>query len=150
MSTFRYLLWQPLLLVMLLLPFTAGAEQYQDFGDYRIHYSAFKSDMISPEVAKAHDLTRSRYRAVVNITVQKKADDGSYAAVRANVEGTTRDIYSQVSKLKMEEITEGTAIYYLAEFPFTDEQKLDFEISVIPQGERIAHKISFSQQFFVN
>jgi hypothetical protein len=133
-----------------MLPLTAGAEQYQDFGDYRIHYSAFKSDMISPEVAKAHDLTRSRYRAVINITVQKRADNGGYVARHAKVEGTARDIYSKVLKLEMKEVTEGQAIYYLSEFPFTDRQRLDFEINVIPQGERSTKKISFSQQFFVN
>jgi hypothetical protein len=150
MATFRRLLRLPLLLALLGLPLAASAEQYQDFGDYRIHYSAFKSDMIAPEVAKAHGLTRSKYRAVINITVQKKGANGGYEAVPAEVEGTARDIYSKIRKLKMEEVREGPAIYYLAEFPITDEQRLDFAIRVIPQGEKVARPITFSQQFFVN
>jgi hypothetical protein len=150
MVTDSRFLWLPLMLALLGLSFSAAAEQYKDFGNYRIHYSAFKSDMIAPEIAKAHGLTRSRYRAVVNITVQKKAEDGSYQAVHAKVDGTARDIYSKVSRLEMEEVSEGKAIYYLAELPFTDEQRLNFEIRVIPQGEKVARQISFSQQFFVN
>lgn len=149
MITLRRFLWQPLLLVVLSLPLSAWAAQYEDFDNYRIHYSAFKADMISPEIAKAHGLTRSKYRAIVNITVQKKDESGVYSAVHAKVEGTARDIYSKVRNLNMQEITEGKAIYYLAEFPFTDEQNLDFEISVIPEGERSVRQISFSQQFFV-
>jgi len=145
----RYL-WLALLLTLMGLSFNVSAEQYNDFGDYRIHYSAFISDMIAPEVAKAHGLTRSRYRAVVNITVQKKAEDGSYKAVEAKVEGTARDIYSSITTLKMKKITEGSAIYYLAELPFTDKQKLNFDIQVVPSGENVAREITFTQQFFVN
>lgn len=150
MVTHARLLWLPLLLGLLGLSLNASAEQYKDFGDYRIHYNAFKSDMIAPEVAKAHGLTRSRYRAVLNITVQKKAGDGSYQPVQAKVEGSARDIYSKITTLKMEKVTEGKAVYYLAEFPIIDEQTLNFDIRVIPKGEEIARQITFSQQFFVN
>lgn len=150
MVTERRLLWLVLLFSLLGLSFNASAEQYKDFDNYRIHYSAFQSDMISPEVAKAHGLTRSRYRAVINITVQKKAGDGSYQAVKAKVEGTARDIYSKITNLQMEEVTEGNAIYYLAEIPFIDKQTLNFDIRVIPQGEDVAREITFSQQFFIN
>jgi len=150
MVTHARLLWLPLLLGLLGFSLNASAEQYKDFDNYRIHYSAFKSDMISPEVAKAHGLTRSRYRAVINITVQKKAANGDYEAVQAKVEGSARDIYSKIIKLNMAEVTEGKAIYYLAEFPFTNRQNLDFDIRVIPKGEEVARQIKFSQQFFVN
>lgn len=145
---YRYLL-MPLALLAFL-PAYVQAEQYRDFGDFRIHYSAFKSDMVSPEVAKAHGLTRSRYQAIVNITVLKKDGDGSYKPVQAKVEGTARDIYSKVRKLQMQEVTEGKAIYYLAEFPIVDEQRLTFDIRVIPKGESAAKELSFERQFFVN
>lgn len=129
----------------------ASAEQYRDFGDYRIHYSAFKSDLIEPSVAKAHDLKRSSYHAIVNITVQKKnPSDGSYEAVNAKVEGSARDIYSKVQSLKMMQVTEGKAIYYLAELPIVDKQKLTFDIRVTPEGENSVDSFSFERQFFVN
>lgn len=138
------------LLFLFILSAPAQAEQYRQFGDYRIHYSAFKSDLISPEVAKAHGLTRSRYRAIVNITVQKKSGDNVYVPVTAKVEGTARDIHSRIRTLDLQEIREGDVIYYLAEFPIIDKQRLTFEISVIPEGEEVAHSLSFERQFFVN
>ncbi|MFO7594574.1 MAG: DUF4426 domain-containing protein [Pseudomonadota bacterium] len=138
------------LIFLFTLPGPAQAEQYRQFGDYRVHYSAFKSDMVSPEVAKAHGLTRSRYRAIINITVLKKNGENGYAPVSARVDGTARDIHSKIRQLEMQEIREGTAIYYLAEIPIVDKQRLTFEIRVIPEGEEIARSLSFERQFFVN
>lgn len=140
----------PALMLLLAMALPAQAEQYREFGDYRIHYSAFKSDLISPEVAKAHGLTRSRYRAIVNITVQKKSGENGFEPARARVEGTARDAYSKLHTLKMQEIREGTVVYYLAELPIVDQQRLNFEIRVIPEGEKVAHSIEFERQFFVN
>lgn len=144
---YRILLLPLVLLLGLSAP--AQAEQYRDFGDYRIHYSAFKSDMLEPEIAKAHGLTRSRYRAIVNITVQKKDAKGGFKPAHASVEGSARDIYSKVRRLEMEEVKEGPVVYYLAELPITDEQTLTFDIRVIPKGEKIARTLSFERQFFV-
>lgn len=138
------------LALMLLFAVPVQAEQYRDFGDYRVHYSAFKSDILAPEVAKAHNLSRSHYRAIINITVQKRASDGTYAPVSATVTGSARDIYSKLINLNMMEIREGSVVYYLAEFPVTDEQKLTFDIEVTPQGGKQANSLRFERQFFVN
>jgi len=143
----RVLSFLPVLLLAVSLP--VQAEQYRDFGHYRVHYSAFKSDMLSPEIAKAYDLSRSHYKAVVNITVQKKEGD-SYQPVEASVKGTARDIYSKVQNLKMKEVKEGNVVYYLAELPIVDEQKLTFTIHVKPKGEDVVREVSFARQFFVN
>lgn len=137
-----------LLLFAIALP--AQAEQYRQFDDYRIHYSAFKADMVEPAIARAHGLTRSRYRAIVNITVQKRDGDNGYRAVPAAISGSARDIHSTINKLKFKEVTEGKAIYYLAELPIVDEQRLTFTIKAIPEGERAARKFTFERQFFVD
>lgn len=144
--SYRSLLF-PLTLLLASLPLQA--EQYQDFGNYRVHYNAFNSDMLAPEVAKSHGLSRSSYEAIVNITVQKKGDLGGYEPVRARVEGTAGDITGKVGKLKMKEVTEGMVVYYLAELPITDGQKLNFDITISPAGEKKSYPLSFSQQFFV-
>ena len=44
----------------------AIAENSRVFGDYVVHYNAFRSDALSPEVAKAYDLTRLRVLCSVN------------------------------------------------------------------------------------
>lgn len=143
----RVLSFLPVLLLAVALP--VQAEQYRDFGDYRVHYSAFKSDMLSPEIAMAYGLSRSHYKAVVNITVQKK-DGKMYQPVEASVKGTARDIYSKIQNLDMKEVKEGKVVYYLAEIPITDEQKLTFNIKVSPKGENVVDEFTFERQFFVN
>ncbi len=140
-----------LLTLMLLMgtAVSASAEQVEQFGNYRIHYNAFVSNMLSPEVARAYGLTRSRYHAVVNITVQKQADD-SYQPVAAKVTGTATNLYGKRQKLNIKEVTEQEAIYYLAELPFSDKETLTFDIQVVPEGESVVRNVSFKQQFFVD
>ena len=48
------------------------AENSKEFGDYVIHYNAFRSDTISPEVAKQYGLTRANNRVLINIAILKK------------------------------------------------------------------------------
>lgn len=128
---------------------SAYAEQVKQFGDYRIHYNAFVSNMLSPEIARNYGLTRSRYQAVVNITVQKQGKDG-YQPVRAKVSGTATNLYGKQRSLEMKEVTEREAVYYLAELPFSNEETLTFDIQVVPEGEKEVRNISFKQQFFVD
>lgn len=128
---------------------SANAEQMEEFGVYRVHYNAFVSNLLTPEVAKAYDLTRSRYHAVVNITVQKKLD-GGYKPFSAKVTGTATNLYGKQRRLDMKKVTERDAIYYLGELPFSNEETLTFNIQVIPEGETVAHDFSFKQQFFVD
>ena len=136
-------------MILLGMAVSANAEQMEQFGDYRIHYNAFVSNMLNPDVARAHGLTRSRYHAVVNITVQKQ-DNGSYQPVSATVSGTATNLYGKLRKLEMKKVTERDAIYYLAELPFSDKEILNFDIQVMPEGESVAHNIRFKQQFFVD
>ncbi len=143
---FRNLL-VPLILLFACLPLQA--EQYQDFDDYRVHYNAFNSDMLAPEVAKTHGLSRSSYEAIVNITVQKKDSLGSYEPVKARVKGIAGDITGKVRKLKVKEVTEGAVVYYLAELPITDGQKLTFDITISPEGAKKSYPLKFTQQLFV-
>lgn len=142
----------PLLLALLLLlgtAATATAEQVDEFGEYRVHYNAFVSNLLTPEVARALDLTRSRYHAVINITVQKQ-QNGGYQPVSAQVSGTATNLYGKQQRLEMKKVNERDAIYYLGELPFSDEETLNFDISVIPEGQKLVHNIRFKQQFFVD
>jgi len=149
MTTLCRLPLQLALLMFLGIALPAAAEQVEDFDNYRVHYNAFVSNLLSPEVAKAHNLTRSRYHAVVNITVQKK-DDGSYTATPAKVTGTATNLYGKQRNLDMKQVTEQGAIYYLGELPFSNEETLNFNIQVTPKGEKMVHNIRFKQQFFVD
>lgn len=135
-------------LLLLLCGWNVRAEQFVEDDAYVVHYSAFNSTMLQPEVAKAYDLMRSRQRAVMNIAVQRKMPDGSRKAVMAQLKGYTGALGGSERPLDFKVVTEGDAIYYLAEFLIGNGEKLNFDIVVQPTPEASPIKVSFTQEFF--
>lgn len=135
-------------LLLLLCGWNVRAEQFVEDDAYVVHYSAFNSTMLQPEVAKAYDLMRSRQRAVMNIAVQRKMPDGSCKAVMAQLKGYTGALGGSERPLDFKVVSEGDAIYYLAEFLIGNGEKLNFDIVVQPTPEASPIKVSFTQEFF--
>lgn len=135
-------------LLLLLCGWNVRAEQFVEDDAYVVHYSAFNSTMLQPEVAKAYDLMRSRQRAVMNIAVQRKMPDGSRKAVMAQLKGYTGALGGSERPLDFKMVSEGDAIYYLAEFLIGNGEKLNFDIVVQPTPQASPIKISFTQEFF--
>lgn len=135
-------------LLLLLCGWNVQAEQFVEDDAYVVHYSAFNSTMLQPEVAKANDLMRSRQRAVMNIAVQRKMPDGSRKAVMAQLKGYTGALGGSERPLDFKMVSEGDAIYYLAEFLIGNGEKLNFDIVVQPTPQASPIKISFTQEFF--
>ena len=49
----------------------ARPDRKEDFGDVTVHYSAFTSSMLQPDIAAATGLTRSKNQGVLNIALIK-------------------------------------------------------------------------------
>jgi hypothetical protein len=139
-----------LIVLLSILSFNAYAENSKNFGDYVVHFNAFRSDSLTPEIAKAYQLTRRNNRMVVNITVQKKEADGKTTAVRARVTGFASNLTGQVKNLEFREIDDGDAIYYLAQAQVSHRETLSFDIKVAPEGADISGNVKFRQQFFTD
>ena len=127
---------------------SAHAENSRVFGDYVVHYNAFRSDTLSPEMAKAYELTRRNNRIIVNITVLKKVMGTTGKPVAATVTGNASNLTGQLKNLEFREIKEDTAIYYLAELKVSDGEFLKFKINITPQGEEGPARLQFSKRFF--
>ena len=127
---------------------TANAEQSKSFGDYTIHYVAFTTDMLSPEVARLYKIRRSKNRVILNISVLKKVLGTTGQPVKAQVEATATNLTRQMKTLKTRELSSNGAIYYIAETAVNNEETLNFNLNIIPEGETIALSFSFQQQFF--
>ena len=125
------------------------AENSKTFGDYVIHYNAFRSDTLTPEIAKAYSLTRRNNRMIVNITVQKKNGDVS-KPVKAKVTGFASNLTGQLKDLEFKEIHDGEAIYYLAQSQVANRETLKFDITATPAGEKLVAKLNFKQQFYTD
>ncbi|MEK6750455.1 MAG: DUF4426 domain-containing protein [Pseudomonadota bacterium] len=125
---------------------TVGADQSVKAGGFVVHYNAYSADTLQPEIAKLYDITRSRSRGVVVVSVLK--GEGSAAkGVKADVSGTSVNLNGQLRELDMREIREGQSLYYVSDFAVTQEETLDFTFSVTPEGGS-AVPVKFRQQFF--
>jgi hypothetical protein len=131
-----------LFLLTLCLAWPAMAERKQSFGDLDVHYSAFNSSFLQPDIAAAANLTRSKSQGVVNIAV-RKADQ----PVGAQVSGQVKNLLGQVHNLQFKQVKEGEAIYYLAQFPFDGNETLRFSLQVQATGGT-TQSFDFTQEFF--
>jgi hypothetical protein len=124
------------------------AENSQDFGDYVVHFNSLATDMLTPEVAREYHITRSKNSGMVNITVLKKVLGSPGQPVHARVEVTGTNLTGQIRKIRMREVREGNAIYYIGEFGVTNEEIIKFDVRVWPQGTQDQLKVDFSQDFY--
>lgn len=139
-----------LALILTLFSSSSFAEQMVSHGDYMIHYNAFNSSFLQPKVAQAYGITRSKTKALLNISVLQKQSDGSTKPVSAIVKGAATNLISQKQELSFEKIEETNALYYLADFGFTDDQVLRFSLQVQPDPNQPAYDINFEQRFYVD
>lgn len=122
--------WSMMLLgaVLLLLNSAfAHAEQFKRLGNWDVHYIVLNSTFLQPNIAKQYDIQRSKYNAFVNISVLDKA---SKAAQDVVVSGEAKDLLGNIKKLTFSQVKEQNAIYYLAQFPFDDNEMYRFSVRV--------------------
>ena len=131
-----------LLLMSLCLSLPAMAEQKKSYGDLDVHYSAFNSGFLQPDVAAATGMVRSKTQGVVNVAVLKAG-----TASNAKVSGTVKNLLGQSTALSFKEVKEGKAIYYLAQFPFEQRETLRFTLNVTA-ADGVPHSFDFNQEFF--
>ena len=130
------------------LPGLALAQQSETFGPFELHYSVVNTTFLQPEVAATYGITRGEKRAILNLAVRENLADGS--APRAmTLQGRTRDLI-QSQTLEFQEIREGEAIYYIAEFSFINEEWRFFEVDFRPEGAQQTYTFNFKQQLYIN
>lgn len=147
MRTFRGALLFILSLPAIALALPALAQNQLQSGAYTLHYNALPSTTLSPEVARQYGITRSASRALLNISVQRRDAAGVMRAVPAAVQADATNLSGQRQALRMREVREGDAIYYLGQARVSGTDTLDFEVTVTPQeGPEMTTK--FRQEFF--
>ena len=128
------------------LSLAAGANSTQ-VGDLHVYYNALPSTELTPEVARQYGITRSANRALVNISV-RQGEPGADRAVTAKVTVSATNLAGQRVELRMREVREGDAIYYLGEARTSGQETLSFDLSVTPEGAERPIRTVFRQEFF--
>ncbi len=145
------------LLMTLMLALSAGlwmpdasAQQAEDLGAYRVHYSAINTSQLSPEVARAFGIQRSTSRALLNLAVLRKRESAMDEPTRARIQVEAVNIAGQRRPVEMREVTEQDAIYYIGTFRIHNEERITFQVQVDPEDSPgPARSFRFQQQFFV-
>jgi hypothetical protein len=138
------------LLALALVPAAVQAENATSVGDYVVHHNAFTTSTLRPEVARAYDVPRSKNRGMVVITVLKRVMGTTAEPVAATIRGDAYNLSRQNRGVQFREVNEGNAIYYLATFRVDNEETLDFNLEVQPQGRDRPIHVEFRQQFFTD
>lgn len=125
----------------------AHAEISQKFGAIEIHYNALSTNELSPEVARAYKIDRSKTRGLVTMSVLKQNPVGAPTPVAAKISIYVTNLNQQLANVDMREVKEGTAIYYLGEFRVTPPDTLKFTATVEVAGEP-KREMVFSQKFY--
>ena len=136
--------------ILVLATVTVGHAETLEKNGYIIHYSAFNTSFIQPDVAKLYNINRSRYRGLINIAVHRKMKDGSSKPVIAKLSGYARRLSGSESPLEFQLISEGKAIYYLAETIIGNNETLRFDIKIQPTPQLPPIKLAFKQTFFID
>ncbi|ROT94740.1 DUF4426 domain-containing protein [Marinobacter sp. R17] len=112
----------------------ARAGQFEQFGDYQVHYSIFPSSFLSAEVASRYDIVRSQSIGIVNVSILRLGEQGRLEPVSGQVEGQVVNDIQQRRILGFRRISEGDAVYYIAQFPFSEGELLTFELQANAPG----------------
>lgn len=141
----RFLLFSSLL-SGLLLALPALAQNSVRSGELVVHYNAVPTTSLTADVARQYGITRSANRALVNVSV-RRGEPGADQAVPATVRVAATNLNGQRSELRVREVREGEAIYYLAEARIQGQETLNFEVEVAAEGVTPI-KASFRREFF--
>src|SRR5690606_20538841 len=131
-------------------PSLPATETSKDFGDYIVHFNALSTEELMPAIAQQYGIMRSANRAMLNVTILRKTAEGMTEAVPGSVAASAINLTAQLKNLTFREITEGDAIYYIAEFPVSNEETLIFSIDVTPINESSRFSVRYKRQFFVD
>lgn len=130
---------------LLLLAPLGHAEQKETLGDWDVHYIVFGTPFLTPEVAKSYGIVRSKFNALVNISV---LDSETQKAQTVAMSGTARNLLGTSKPLSFKKVVDGNAIYYLAILPFRDQETYRFSVDIQQGGK--TQTLQFQQKMYVD
>ena len=119
-----------LLLACWVLP--AAAQQSTRYEQFELHHSIVYTTFLSPEVAAEYGIARGSDKAILTLSV-RDADAGDIAGRPMKIEGRTWDLITG-GDMRVKEIREGRATYYIVPFEFLDREYRFFEFTFQPEG----------------
>ncbi|MGM0702066.1 MAG: DUF4426 domain-containing protein [Pseudomonadota bacterium] len=140
------------LIAVLLLGFSLplAAQQFEQVGDYQIHYSAVSTRFLSAEITQAHDIPRSEAMALLNVSVLEERDDGTTRPVNAQVNGKVSELGSDDgSPLAFRTLRDDDVVSQIAVFRIHADAPMRFDLDVRYDRNAEPAEVSFIQRFYI-
>jgi hypothetical protein len=129
----------------LVFSYQVNAEQKQELGSWDVHYIALNTTFLTPEVAKQYGIVRSKFNALINISVLDRLDKSAQSVI---LTGEAKNLIGVIKKLKFKQVTEGKSIYYLAVLPFSDQEQYRISVNVNDGVEQ--KNLKFQHKFYAD
>ncbi|HHB92635.1 MAG TPA: DUF4426 domain-containing protein [Thioploca sp.] len=146
----RQTLYSILIVLLSFSVYASDDRQMETDDGYIIHYNAFSTNFLTAKVAKTYNIKRSKKRAMLNISIRKIGKDkvSQTEAVTAVIKAKVTNFIGQPKNIKIRQVNEENAIYYIADFTVANQEIIKFDLQVTP-GDK-THTIKFEQQFFID
>ena len=125
--------------------YSVNAEQKRELGNWDVHYIALNTTFLTPEVAKQYGIVRSKFNALINISVLDRQDKSAQSVI---LTGEAKNLLGVVKKLNFKQITEGKSIYYLALLPFSDLEQYRITVNINDGLEQ--KNLKFQHKFYAD
>jgi hypothetical protein len=96
-------------------------------------------------VAKKYSIVRSRFNALINISVLDRKDKSAQSVI---LTGEAKNLIGVIKKLTFKQVKEGKAIYYLAVLPFSDLEQYRISININDGLEQ--KTLKFQHKFYAD
>jgi hypothetical protein len=127
----------------------SATESSKDFGEYVLYFNALNTDQLTPDIAREYGIVRSKSRAMLNVSIHRKNENGTTEAVTGAVSASAINLNGQLKTMTLREIREDLAIYYIGELAITDGEVLIYTIDATPSNDPSRFTVRFKKQFFV-
>lgn len=124
-------------------------KSYGDFGDFVVHINALNTAALTPGVAQAINISRSEQEGLVNLVVLKKTTglEGT-DPVQADVKLKAANLTGQVKTVDVREVIDSESIYYIGVVSFDDEETINFDFDITPEGSTRKLAVRYSHTFY--
>ncbi|MDT8878909.1 DUF4426 domain-containing protein [Halomonas saccharevitans] len=147
----RHSLTALMLGLILLAALPAQAQQFEQVGDYQIHYSAVNTSFLPEAVAREHGIQRSQAMALLNVSVMERLEDGSTRPVIASVEGRSGTLDgSEGRPLAFRSLRINDTPSQVAVFRIREDEPMRFDLRVRYDRNAEPAEVSFIQRFYID
>ncbi len=134
------------IVVFSIFPLALLADNAKVYKLHTVHYNAFPTDSLPPEMTERYHFKRSKNMALVNISILNNVSGLQFQGIKSKVTGVLKNLMAQEKILSFQEIHEGQAYYYIAEVPIDHNEMVKFIIH-IKTSDNQDYKLTFNKQF---